>query len=241
MLVPPQVDWMAWAGRLNQASLLPFLAFLWTLRRIPDAPRRTVLGWHLYLLFVAAAIPAGIYCKTQLGTSMANVDWIHAPCEALLCTANLFIVLGLRDAMAAAKATTAADADATQAQQPAEDTGADAGAEAGSGRGSGSSSSSSSSSSSGSGSGSKAVRALPAGVGRISSSGSLRGSSSGCSYSSISYAATTPGMQLAAGIHRRRFVPAARMRVPMHLQAQSSGTRRSTLAAVRSSGAVLLV
>lgn len=77
MLVPSHVDWLAWAGRLNQASLLPFLAFLWTLRRIPDAPKRTVLGWHLYLLFVAVAVPAGIYSKTQLGTSMANVDWIH--------------------------------------------------------------------------------------------------------------------------------------------------------------------
>jgi hypothetical protein len=89
MLVLPQVDWLGWAGRLNQASLLPFLAFLWTLRHIPDAPKRTVLGWHLYLLFVAVAIPAGIYSKTQLGTSMANVDWIHGE---RVCSVTTFSV-----------------------------------------------------------------------------------------------------------------------------------------------------
>lgn len=66
-----------WASRFNQLSLLPFLAFLWTLWHIPDAPKRAVHGFTFYLVFIAVGIPAGIYCRQQLGTSMANADWIH--------------------------------------------------------------------------------------------------------------------------------------------------------------------
>eukprot|EP00878_Enallax_costatus_P026935 GHUV01028950.1.p1 GENE.GHUV01028950.1~~GHUV01028950.1.p1 ORF type:complete len:196 (+),score=55.56 GHUV01028950.1:591-1178(+) len=79
-------------------------------------------GWYLYIVFIAVAIPAGIYCKTQLGTSMANVDWIHGPCELLLTLANLFIVLGLRDALRAAsaakQATISAAAETAHSQAP---------------------------------------------------------------------------------------------------------------------------
>lgn len=70
-------EWLLWASRFNQLSLLPFLAFLWTLWHIPNAPTRAVHGFTFYLVFIAVGIPAGIYCRQQLGTSMANVDWIH--------------------------------------------------------------------------------------------------------------------------------------------------------------------
>lgn len=83
----PLVNWVAWAGPLNQLSLLPFLAFLWTLWRLPTAPKKAVQGWTFYLVFIAVAIPAGIYCRSQLGTSMANVDWVHGEERkiAILC------------------------------------------------------------------------------------------------------------------------------------------------------------
>jgi hypothetical protein len=75
------MDYMLWASRLNQLSLLPFLAFLWTLWHIHDAPKRMVYGWTLYLLFITIAIPAGLWCKAHYGTSMANVDWVHGTIE----------------------------------------------------------------------------------------------------------------------------------------------------------------
>lgn len=118
-------DWVVWAGRLNQLSLVPFLALLWTLWHIPGAPRKTVVGFTFYLAFIAVAIPAGLYCRQHLGTSMANVDLIHGPCEALLTTANLLIVLGLRDAIrsqppAEGVAAAAEDADGGRPEQSAE-------------------------------------------------------------------------------------------------------------------------
>jgi hypothetical protein len=76
-------EWLVWAGRLNQLSLLPFLGFLWTLWHIPQAPKGAVHGFSTYLAFIAVAIPAGLYCRQVLGTSMANVDWIHGECMSL--------------------------------------------------------------------------------------------------------------------------------------------------------------
>lgn len=70
-------NWLAWAGTLNQMALLPFLALLLTLWHIPTLPRKTLYGFCFYLVFIAVGIPAGIYCRQHLGTSMANVDWIH--------------------------------------------------------------------------------------------------------------------------------------------------------------------
>ena len=33
------------------------------------------------------------------GTSLSNVDWLHGGAESMLTLTNLFIVLGLRDAL----------------------------------------------------------------------------------------------------------------------------------------------
>lgn len=37
--------------------------------------------------------------KTQYGTSLSNVDYLHGSAESLLTITNLLIVLGLRDAL----------------------------------------------------------------------------------------------------------------------------------------------
>jgi hypothetical protein len=75
-------DWPGLAMKMNQLSLLPFLGFLYCLSKIKDGPN--LRGFYLYLGFVAIAIPAGIYCKTILGTSMANVDYIHGTYDSTL-------------------------------------------------------------------------------------------------------------------------------------------------------------
>lgn len=76
-LLSAGMDWPGAARLLNQASLLPFVAFLLTLRRIPDMPARARRGFEAYLAFVAVAIPAGMFARAQLGTSLSNVDWLH--------------------------------------------------------------------------------------------------------------------------------------------------------------------
>lgn len=37
--------------------------------------------------------------KVHYGTSLSNVDWLHGGAESLLTLTNLFIVLGLREAL----------------------------------------------------------------------------------------------------------------------------------------------
>lgn len=37
--------------------------------------------------------------KVHYGTSLSNVDWLHGGAESLLTLTNLFIVLGLREAI----------------------------------------------------------------------------------------------------------------------------------------------
>lgn len=37
--------------------------------------------------------------KVHYGTSLSNVDWLHGGAESLLTLTNLFIVLGLRQAL----------------------------------------------------------------------------------------------------------------------------------------------
>jgi hypothetical protein len=77
MMILDDMDWFALAGNINQLSLVPFLGLLWTLWHIPSAPRRTVQGFTFYLVFIGVTIPVGIYCRQQLGTPLANVDWLH--------------------------------------------------------------------------------------------------------------------------------------------------------------------
>ena len=80
------------AGVFFQASLLPYLLFLYFLsfraNRISDLGN---FGFQFILLFVLSTIPAGIISKVVYGTSLANVDFLHGGAETLLTVANVLI------------------------------------------------------------------------------------------------------------------------------------------------------
>ncbi|GAX84583.1 hypothetical protein CEUSTIGMA_g12004.t1 [Chlamydomonas eustigma] len=84
------------APQLFAVSLFPYIGFLYHLTKSGQTPKLTLIGFYFLLVFVAVTIPAGIYAKTQYGTSLANVDWLHGGAESLLTVTNLLIVLGLR-------------------------------------------------------------------------------------------------------------------------------------------------
>lgn len=88
------------AGIFFQASLLPYLLFLYFLsfrgNRIPALGN---FGFQFILIFVAATIPAGIITRASYGDSLANVDWLHGGAEALLTAANVCLVLGFKEGL----------------------------------------------------------------------------------------------------------------------------------------------
>jgi Protein of unknown function (DUF3593) len=98
-------------------SLLPYLGFLGFMSRSAQTPRLALWGFYLLLLFVAVTIPAGLYAKTVYHAELANVDWLHGSAESFLTLSNVFVVLGFRQALIAAKAQKAALA-APSASQP---------------------------------------------------------------------------------------------------------------------------
>lgn len=81
------------AGTFFQASLLPYLTFLYFLsfrgNRIPALGN---FGWQFLLLFVLSTIPGGIITKSVYGSSLADCDWLHGSAEALLTVTNVLIV-----------------------------------------------------------------------------------------------------------------------------------------------------
>lgn len=88
------------AGIFFQASLLPYLLFLYFLSfRANRTPAVGNFGFQFILLFVLSTIPAGIISKSVYGTSLANVDWLHGGAELLLTVANILIVFGFKEAM----------------------------------------------------------------------------------------------------------------------------------------------
>ncbi|XP_073303152.1 uncharacterized protein [Primulina huaijiensis] len=95
----PNIDSQNIASLLFAFSLFPYLVFLYFITKSKTAPRLTLFGFYFLLAFVGATIPAGIYAKVHYGTSLSNVDWLHGGAESLLTLTNLFIVLGLRDAL----------------------------------------------------------------------------------------------------------------------------------------------
>ena len=88
------------AGIFFQASLLPYLLFLYFLsfpaNRIPALGN---YGFQFVLLFVISTIPSGIISKSVYGFSLADTDWLHGGAETLLTVANILIVLGFKEAM----------------------------------------------------------------------------------------------------------------------------------------------
>uniref|UniRef100_A0A2P2KF70 WRKY transcription factor n=1 Tax=Rhizophora mucronata TaxID=61149 RepID=A0A2P2KF70_RHIMU len=95
----PTIDSESIASQLFAASLFPYLGFLYFITKSKSAPKLTLFGFYFLLAFVGATIPAGIYAKVHYGTSLSNVDWLHGGAESLLTLTNLFIVLGLRQAL----------------------------------------------------------------------------------------------------------------------------------------------
>ena len=86
------------AGIFFQASLLPYLLFLYFLsfraNRISNVGN---FGFQFILLFVISTIPSGIISKATYGTSLADCDWLHGGAELLLTTANVLLVCGMYD------------------------------------------------------------------------------------------------------------------------------------------------
>lgn len=81
------------AGTFFQASLLPYLLFLYFLSF--RANRLSALGnfgFQFVLVFVLSTIPSGIITKLQYGQSLADTDWLHGGAELLLTIANVLIV-----------------------------------------------------------------------------------------------------------------------------------------------------
>lgn len=97
------IDSQSIASQLFALSLFPYLGFLYFITKSNSAPKLTLFGFYFLLAFVGATIPAGIYAKVNYGTSLSNVDWLHGGAESLLTLTNIFIVLGLRQALRKAK------------------------------------------------------------------------------------------------------------------------------------------
>ncbi len=94
------------AGKFFQASLLPYLGFLYWLQTPGNGtPKMSMFGFRFLLLFVIATIPTGIISKTAFGVSLADVDWLHGGAELLLTVTNLLVVYGFRQAMSTGDTT----------------------------------------------------------------------------------------------------------------------------------------
>ncbi|OMP02963.1 hypothetical protein COLO4_10671 [Corchorus olitorius] len=95
----PNIDSQSIASQLFAFSLFPYIGFLYFITKSKSSPKLTLFGFYFLLAFVGATIPAGIYAKVKYGTSLSNVDWLHGGAESLLTLTNLFIVVGLRQAL----------------------------------------------------------------------------------------------------------------------------------------------
>lgn len=81
------------AGTFFQASLLPYLAFLYFLAfRGNRTSALGNFGFQFILFFVLTTIPSGIISKSIYGTSLANVDYLHGGAELLLTISTILIV-----------------------------------------------------------------------------------------------------------------------------------------------------
>ncbi|XP_022737467.1 uncharacterized protein LOC111290431 [Durio zibethinus] len=89
----PNVDSESIASQLFAVSLFPYIGFLYFITKSKSAPKLTLFGFYFLLAFVGATT------KVKYGTSLSNVDWLHGGAESLLTLTNLFIVLGLRQAL----------------------------------------------------------------------------------------------------------------------------------------------
>lgn len=87
-------------GILFQASLLPYLLFLYFLNyRGNNTPPLVQYAFSFLLVFVIATIPTGIISKSSYGLILADSDWLHGSAESLLTCTNIMLVLGFRAAL----------------------------------------------------------------------------------------------------------------------------------------------
>ena len=81
------------AGIFFQASLLPYLIFLYFLGfKGNRTPALGNYGFQFLLLFVISTIPSGIISKGTFGVTLADCDWLHGSAELLLTVTNVLIV-----------------------------------------------------------------------------------------------------------------------------------------------------
>ncbi|KAJ1622913.1 hypothetical protein T492DRAFT_1059054 [Pavlovales sp. CCMP2436] len=89
------------AGICFQASLVPYLAFLYFLGdKRNGTPPLVFFGFQFLLLFVLATIPTGLISKSVYAEPLADADWLHGGAELLLTVTNLLVLTGLRSANA---------------------------------------------------------------------------------------------------------------------------------------------
>lgn len=89
------------AGKFFQASLLPYIGFLYFLGHEKNkTPKVAYFGHQFLLLFVLSTVATGIVSKSVFGSSLADVDWLHGWAEALLTCSNLYVAFGFRGAVA---------------------------------------------------------------------------------------------------------------------------------------------
>jgi hypothetical protein len=97
--LPSDIDPQQLAANLFAFSIFPYAGFLFHLHRSRATPKLTLFGFYFLLVFVFGTIPAGIYAKVHYGKILADVDWLHGGAESLLTLTNLFVVVGLRQAL----------------------------------------------------------------------------------------------------------------------------------------------
>ena len=85
------------AGFFFQASLFPYLLFLYFLSRPSvHTPNIANFGFQFLLVFVVMTIVGGVLCKQKYDVSLADCDWIHGASESLLTVSNILIVYGFQ-------------------------------------------------------------------------------------------------------------------------------------------------
>ncbi|GFH60031.1 hypothetical protein CTEN210_16507 [Chaetoceros tenuissimus] len=88
------------AGFFFQASLFPYLLFLYFLSRPSvTTPKIANFGFQFLLVFVVMTIVGGVLCKQKYDVSLADCDWIHGSAESLLTVSNILIVYGFQHAI----------------------------------------------------------------------------------------------------------------------------------------------
>ena len=80
---------------LFAASLIPYLLFLYWLRKSGELPLMAERGFQLTLLFVAVTIGAAIGALRCCSAELVEIDWLHGGAEAFLTLSNTVLVIGL--------------------------------------------------------------------------------------------------------------------------------------------------